>query len=239
MNKRSAFSLVELLVVIGIVALLIGILLPTLRKAKMAAQQTVCASNLRQFGAGLLLYVNDHDQRLPFVVEPYWNSNGSLDLTRDPTDSAFPDSFAVVMKKYVTDGKILVCPGANLGFPEVDPKMTYRVSAANNVDGRIWTNEQLLSGPFGVNYNYSLKYLNGRRYELLHVNPFSFRLEKGAGSHYLIRDMVRRRLAHEPVPATAASSVGVPPHPNRQYNQLRLDMSVTLERDTRFDVSTP
>ncbi|MGH7176105.1 MAG: prepilin-type N-terminal cleavage/methylation domain-containing protein [Tepidisphaeraceae bacterium] len=62
---RRAFSLLELLVVIGVIAVLIGLLLPTLARARQAGMSLACSSNLRQWASAAVMYANQNDGWLP------------------------------------------------------------------------------------------------------------------------------------------------------------------------------
>lgn len=85
-TKTRFFTLVELLVVIGIIAILAALLMPALNKAREKAQQTQCVNQLKQISLGMEMYRNDNRDRFP-----YWISN------------LYPD--------YINTKKVYQCPG--------------------------------------------------------------------------------------------------------------------------------
>src|SRR5687768_2818182 len=109
--RSRGFTLVELLVVIGIIALLIAILLPTLKKAKEAANRTKCASNMRQIILGLQMYANDdkgkHYGYSYDAAVGAWDSWYRLHPERTtPPVAGLPVGTPI----YVRDLKAFICP---------------------------------------------------------------------------------------------------------------------------------
>ena len=137
--KRNAFTLVELLVVIGVIALLIGLLLPALSRARQQGRSTVCMSNLRQMATAAFAYANNHRGRLPVSV---WYTPGRAQAW-DLTTLTLPDGSKQVLPGLLwqgeTDMAIQQCP-------EFTGKSNW------------------VSDPY-TGYNYNTSYLGGGQYE--------------------------------------------------------------------------
>ncbi|MCC2669468.1 MAG: prepilin-type N-terminal cleavage/methylation domain, partial [Armatimonadetes bacterium] len=93
---RRGFTLIELLVVIAIIAILAAILFPVFARAREAARQTSCLSNVRQLGMGFTMYFQDYDEMFPMVkgnspwtasMQPYIRNQKMLRCPSDPSQN--------------------------------------------------------------------------------------------------------------------------------------------------------
>jgi len=98
--RFRAFTLVELLVVISVIAILIGLLLPALGNARLAARSAACLSNIRQLQIASLMYTNDHRGRL---IEPGLPEGGI-----GPREEL---SWVNTLREYAADGIDARSPG--------------------------------------------------------------------------------------------------------------------------------
>lgn len=114
---RSAFSLVELLVVIGIIAVLVGILLPAMGRARAQARQTQCASQLRQLGQAFHLYANANGGWLP--AWSGWHTFPDGANSDDQPGLSWTEMLAPVFAR--PDAAVYNCPD----WPDATPRINY------------------------------------------------------------------------------------------------------------------
>jgi len=165
-SRRRGFTLVELLVVIAIVLVLITLLFPAFNRVRARALNQVCKNNLRQIGAGILMYVNDHRGHFADPVTLGGAGCRRLVGERDPDDpaslpetfgwSALLDQLGYLKADRVTGG-VWVCPAARERF--LSYKNTYvswtfpRGPGQNgrmNQAGLVWENPGVVAYPSGV-----------------------------------------------------------------------------------------
>jgi general secretion pathway protein G len=131
MKKERAFTLIEILVVIAILAIVAAILFPVFSRAKAAAKKTACMSNLKQMGHAILLYMGDYDDVFPNAID-------AADRYRPEIWSGMPEFMAQIpympmmneaLWPYARNKEIFRCP-ADSGSQVLDthPFLTFPTS---------------------------------------------------------------------------------------------------------------
>ncbi len=143
-RRPVGFTLIELLVVISIIALLIGILLPSLGAARDAARDVQCLSNVRQVGIAIQAYAADNKD---FFVHAVWDPQNPFGGWANTRTTEYYWTSALTIQGYGSTRDMFKCPR----FPEADENPhSIRVADLNDPGHNNWRNSD-----YGVNW-YSL-----------------------------------------------------------------------------------
>ena len=117
-THEKAFTLIEALCVMAIIAIMASVLLPTIASAKESAKKTVCLSNTKQMALGLYMYSGDYDDTLPntsYEQDPASFMNGIAYNPANPTGQ-YQIHWTYLIQPYIRNWNIFVCPSDNKPF---------------------------------------------------------------------------------------------------------------------------
>ena len=117
-KRKAAFTLIELLVVIAIIAIIAAILFPVFAHVRGKARQATCLSNEKQIGAAWWMYIQDYDERFPFVLNVGandMNNGGYGDMEKWPavpgvTGQEPRFQLVTLVMPYVKNQSVWYCP---------------------------------------------------------------------------------------------------------------------------------
>lgn len=245
MRRSRGFTLVELLVVIGIIALLISILLPALNRAQKAATQVACASNLKQIGLAMAMYQSDNKGAFPYghVFYNGWNQVTWDDLLnkywggKAPQDDSWPSG--VFGSTTLIGIKVLRCPEDIYENLRPSWALNYAVGEKNAIRSysmvsAVWNDNgnDNYAGAGAYAWNVTGTYPTGRptNPNFRHMRPKDFRDSAGTivlTEHFQsnIAGHTSQAIINRPVelwPQTTATLKNLP-HPGGNRNNLFAD----------------
>ncbi len=169
---QRGFTLIELLVVIAIIAILAAILFPVFARAREKARQSQCLAHVKQLDLGMLMYIQDCDERFPILFVPWATGVDTVFQTVQP---------------YIKNQQIGTCPSQRTSFtcPNGTPISggpldfsLYRAAGLTHInDVSFGANERLIS----VGTSYAGASLAGVEYPA--STPIAFEAYSSTGSH--------------------------------------------------------
>jgi prepilin-type N-terminal cleavage/methylation domain-containing protein/prepilin-type processing-associated H-X9-DG protein len=192
MRRRSGFTLVELLIVIGVIVVLIVILLPALAKARVASNRVACRAQLGDIGRFFQMYLNDSKGKLPCVQ--------TMPSVQPPEPPVLGKPLTQILEPYVKDSKkVFRCPADQI-----------RIQTPGAPDGYVtWFEREGLSYLYnpslsilyaGQRLNETRLYRDGKQNQLRILNdfePFHGRANTNGSCNYLFADTHVGDLANE------------------------------------------
>ena len=143
MQTRKSFTLIELLVVIAIIAILAGMLLPALNKAREKGRASSCQGNMKQIGIALAMYNAAYDDYYP-CAEVAWNDIKNKPLWSDVV-LPFLGAEMNFNSKHYARGGAFICPSQKSVYPSWRVYISYGINrdfvGRENYTNRVWTSK--------------------------------------------------------------------------------------------------
>jgi prepilin-type N-terminal cleavage/methylation domain-containing protein/prepilin-type processing-associated H-X9-DG protein len=174
MNKKRGFTLVELLVVIAVIALLLSILMPVLKKAQDQAKRILCGNHIKNMMYAITMYADTHDNKIPYTAYGAWPWDVSLSITTELLRNMGTDTSTFTGNVPVEFGENFYCPAnsqqrryrdAYWNY-SLDPTTGYRVLGYAFMWKAIWNTTtagvttRIILGKDGITADPSKKWVN-------------------------------------------------------------------------------